>query len=417
MRLEKGYRAWGTDLTPETTPEAAGLGFAVRLDKAAPFIGQDALRAERDGRRPERAAGLPRARRPALGLPGLRARAHRRRAVRSRHLRRVRQPRAAQHRARLRSRRPTPRRARARRSRCSANGYRPRSSRARSTTRPESASAPDCLARRLSPPPRARRRRARRGGALACARRAVCRERARARHRPRLPDRALPPLPPGSRALRPPVLERERAGRPRRLRRRGARLRRAGRLRHRARLARGPRGGDRGARRGPRLRPRARLRALARRPRGRPPRLRDLGGAAGRRGLAPLLRPGARGCGIRPLRRAGAPRSGQGVRARRERVGDRERARADGGCDRRGGRRGRDLDRGSAQGRGRAVSRRRSCCAHCTGAACRSRSARMRTSPTISGATTTALSSAAHACGYRTVSMFSGRERREVPLG
>jgi histidinol-phosphatase (PHP family) len=24
---------------------------------------------------------------------------------------------------------------------------------------------------------------------------------------------------------------------------------------------------------------------------------------------------------------------------------------------------------------------------------------------------------AAHACGYRTVSMFSGRERREVPLG
>jgi hypothetical protein len=24
---------------------------------------------------------------------------------------------------------------------------------------------------------------------------------------------------------------------------------------------------------------------------------------------------------------------------------------------------------------------------------------------------------AAHACGYRTLSMFSGRERREVPLG
>jgi 4-methylaminobutanoate oxidase (formaldehyde-forming) len=47
MRLEKGYRAWGTDLTPETTPEAAGVGFAVRLDKATPFIGQEALLAER----------------------------------------------------------------------------------------------------------------------------------------------------------------------------------------------------------------------------------------------------------------------------------------------------------------------------------------------------------------------------------
>ena len=48
MRLEKGYRAWGTDLTPETTPEGAGVGFAVRLDKPSPFIGQEALRAERE---------------------------------------------------------------------------------------------------------------------------------------------------------------------------------------------------------------------------------------------------------------------------------------------------------------------------------------------------------------------------------
>jgi 4-methylaminobutanoate oxidase (formaldehyde-forming) len=47
LRLEKGYRAWGSDITPETTPEAAGLGFAVRLEKAAPFIGRDALLAER----------------------------------------------------------------------------------------------------------------------------------------------------------------------------------------------------------------------------------------------------------------------------------------------------------------------------------------------------------------------------------
>jgi 4-methylaminobutanoate oxidase (formaldehyde-forming) len=46
LRLEKGYRAWGSDITPETTPEAAGLGFAVRLEKATPFLGRDALLAE-----------------------------------------------------------------------------------------------------------------------------------------------------------------------------------------------------------------------------------------------------------------------------------------------------------------------------------------------------------------------------------
>ena len=93
------------------------------------------------GRRARRAARLPRARRPALGLPRLRARAHRRRALRPRHLRRLRQPRAAQHRARLRARRARRAPARAPRSRCSASGYRPRSWRARSTIQPESAFA------------------------------------------------------------------------------------------------------------------------------------------------------------------------------------------------------------------------------------------------------------------------------------
>jgi len=41
LRLEKGYRVWGTDVTPETTPYEAGLGFCVKLDK--PFLGRDAL--------------------------------------------------------------------------------------------------------------------------------------------------------------------------------------------------------------------------------------------------------------------------------------------------------------------------------------------------------------------------------------
>ena len=54
LRLEKGYRAWATDLTPERTPDEAGLGFAVKLDKDD-FPGRDVLTASRnDGGPPER---------------------------------------------------------------------------------------------------------------------------------------------------------------------------------------------------------------------------------------------------------------------------------------------------------------------------------------------------------------------------
>ena len=42
LRLEKGYRAWASDLDSETTPFEAGLGFAVKRDKGE-FIGRDAL--------------------------------------------------------------------------------------------------------------------------------------------------------------------------------------------------------------------------------------------------------------------------------------------------------------------------------------------------------------------------------------
>ena len=34
LRLEKGYRAWGRELTPDVNPYEAGLAFAVRLDKS-----------------------------------------------------------------------------------------------------------------------------------------------------------------------------------------------------------------------------------------------------------------------------------------------------------------------------------------------------------------------------------------------
>jgi glycine cleavage system T protein len=43
LRLEKGYRVWSSDITPEETPYEAGLGFAVKLDKGVAFIGREAL--------------------------------------------------------------------------------------------------------------------------------------------------------------------------------------------------------------------------------------------------------------------------------------------------------------------------------------------------------------------------------------
>jgi 4-methylaminobutanoate oxidase (formaldehyde-forming) len=46
LRMEKGYRYYGTDLTMLDTPFEAGLGTFVRLEKG-PFIGRDALAAAR----------------------------------------------------------------------------------------------------------------------------------------------------------------------------------------------------------------------------------------------------------------------------------------------------------------------------------------------------------------------------------
>ncbi|MFG1702378.1 FAD-dependent oxidoreductase [Nonomuraea sp. M3C6] len=44
LRLEKGYRLWGVDMTTEHNPYEAGLAFAVKTDKD--FIGRDALSTE-----------------------------------------------------------------------------------------------------------------------------------------------------------------------------------------------------------------------------------------------------------------------------------------------------------------------------------------------------------------------------------
>ena len=47
LRLEKAYRAWGADITPNDTPLEAGLSWAVKLKGKQDFIGRAALEAQR----------------------------------------------------------------------------------------------------------------------------------------------------------------------------------------------------------------------------------------------------------------------------------------------------------------------------------------------------------------------------------
>jgi glycine cleavage system aminomethyltransferase T/glycine/D-amino acid oxidase-like deaminating enzyme len=47
LRLEKGYRVWGADITPDETPDQGGVEFCVKLDKE--FVGREALVAAREG--------------------------------------------------------------------------------------------------------------------------------------------------------------------------------------------------------------------------------------------------------------------------------------------------------------------------------------------------------------------------------
>jgi 4-methylaminobutanoate oxidase (formaldehyde-forming) len=47
LRLEKGYRIWSRDVTPEDSPLEAGLGWAVKLGGDTKFLGREALLAQR----------------------------------------------------------------------------------------------------------------------------------------------------------------------------------------------------------------------------------------------------------------------------------------------------------------------------------------------------------------------------------
>ena len=48
LRMEKGYRAFGSDLTAGDTPDEAGLGFCVALERKGEFTGRAAIEAQRE---------------------------------------------------------------------------------------------------------------------------------------------------------------------------------------------------------------------------------------------------------------------------------------------------------------------------------------------------------------------------------
>ncbi len=48
-RLEKGYRAWGSDIGPDHTPVEAGLGWAVKTRRNTPFKGREAIERQLEG--------------------------------------------------------------------------------------------------------------------------------------------------------------------------------------------------------------------------------------------------------------------------------------------------------------------------------------------------------------------------------
>jgi 4-methylaminobutanoate oxidase (formaldehyde-forming) len=73
MRLEKGYRVWGADITPDESPEEGGVGFCVKLDKGE-FIGREALVAVEGPRHRLACIVLEDPRRVALGNEPVRSR-------------------------------------------------------------------------------------------------------------------------------------------------------------------------------------------------------------------------------------------------------------------------------------------------------------------------------------------------------
>jgi sarcosine dehydrogenase len=53
LRLEKFYRAWGSDISPDHSPLEAGLGWAVKLKAEMPFLGREALIRQKEAALPK----------------------------------------------------------------------------------------------------------------------------------------------------------------------------------------------------------------------------------------------------------------------------------------------------------------------------------------------------------------------------
>ncbi|MCA3481618.1 MAG: FAD-dependent oxidoreductase [Rhodobacter sp.] len=58
LRLEKGYRAWGSDIGPDHTPVEAGLAWACKMKSGLPFLGRAAVAAQLAGGVTKRLAGF-----------------------------------------------------------------------------------------------------------------------------------------------------------------------------------------------------------------------------------------------------------------------------------------------------------------------------------------------------------------------
>jgi 4-methylaminobutanoate oxidase (formaldehyde-forming) len=58
LRLEKGYRAWGSDITPNDNPFQAGLGWAVKLKSNVGFMGREACERAATSSLPKKLAGF-----------------------------------------------------------------------------------------------------------------------------------------------------------------------------------------------------------------------------------------------------------------------------------------------------------------------------------------------------------------------
>ena len=77
LRLEAGYPLYGHEITQDISPLTAGLGWTVKLDKGADFVGRDALVAEKQNGAPQKVVffktgdrRIVRADAPVLGLDG-----------------------------------------------------------------------------------------------------------------------------------------------------------------------------------------------------------------------------------------------------------------------------------------------------------------------------------------------------------